>query len=171
MSEVSRYYWDTCAFIGLINGEGDKIRELSIIYDNARAGRFKIYTSTLSSVECRRLDREKQEPKPLNESNEQIISELFLQPFIFAIPLTLDIAEQARILWRRTQGLGKWQDAVHVASALRHNIETMHTYDRADLIHLSEQFDCQNGNRLRIIFPDETTDGGLFAHAKQQLGQ
>lgn len=163
---VDRYYWDTCAFIGLINGEHDKVRELSIIYERARKGQVQICTSALSSVECRRLAREQQASKPLCNENEKIISDLFRQPFVIVMPLSLEVSEKARALWRTTQGLEKWQDAVHLASALRHNVETMHTYDRADLLHLDEQFECRNGNRLRIIFPDETTDGSLFARTK-----
>ena len=90
------------------------------------------------------------------------------QPFIKPVALAADIAEEARTLWRGTVGLKKWQDAVHLASALRWNIETMHTYDHQDLIHLSGKLSCRNGKPLHICYPDETTDGPLFA--KSQAG-
>lgn len=166
MPKPLKLYWDSCAWLGLINGEGDKQRELQIVYGHAKKGHYEIWTSTLSYMECRRLKSELQLPKPLDAANEKIISDIFKQPFVKPIPLTLDIVERARTIWRETPGLSKYQDAVHLASALRWSVPVMHTYDGADLIHLSGSFDCWDGTPLTICYPDETTDGPLFAKAK-----
>lgn len=166
MAKPQKIYWDTCAFIGLLNGEPDKKRELEIVYGAARQGDFEIWTSTLSMVECRRLGTEEHVQKPLNKDNDKKISDLFMQSFIKPIPMAVDIAENARTLWRDTVGLGKYQDAVHLASALRWNIQTMHTYDNDDLLHLSEKLRCQNDALLVICYPDHTTDGPLFANSR-----
>lgn len=168
MAKPVRIYWDTCAFIGLLNGEADKQRELEIVYGLARSGKAELWTSTLSMIECRRLKVEQHAAKPLDEHNDMKISDIFNQPFIKPIPLASDIAADARGLWRRTVGLSKYQDAVHIASAVRWNIELMHTYDHEDLLHLSEKLACRNGNPLSICYPDNTTDGALFEHAKQK---
>lgn len=167
MAKPEKIYWDTCAFIGLLNGEVDKKRELEIVYGAARQGNIEIWTSTLSMIECRRLKTEEHSPKPLDQENNIMISDLFKQSFIKPIPMAVDIAENARTLWRDTKGLGKYQDAIHLASAIRWNIKIMHTYDYDDLLHLSEKLRCQNDELLVICYPDNTTDGPLFAKPKQ----
>ncbi len=167
MVKPVRLYWDSCAWLGFLNGEGDKKRELEIVYGNARNNKYELWTSTLSMVETRRLKSEEHAPKPLSDDNLKVISDLFGQPFVKPIPLAQDIAEHARKLVRTTNGLKKFQDAIHLASALRWNVEVMHTYDNQDLIHLSRRFTCRNGRDLLICYPDETTDGPLFAKAKE----
>lgn len=165
MAKAVKLYWDSCAWIGLINGESDKRRELEIVYEHARQGKYELWTSTLSMVECRRLESETNATKPLSDENEKTISDLFLQSFVKPIPMTLDIAESARKIWRVTPGLKKYQDAVHLASAIRWDTLVLHTYDRDDLLHLDGAFKCKNGEALQICYPDETTDGPLFAKA------
>lgn len=162
MGKPVKLYWDTCAFIGLLNGEDDKKRELEIIYNLAGSGKFELWTSTLSMIECRRLKTEEHSEKPLDSQNEKIISDIFKQPFIKPIPMAVDIAENARVIWRETKGLNKYQDAVHLASALRWNVPIMHTYDRDDLLHLDGKLKCHDGSELNICYPDNTTDGPLF---------
>lgn len=165
MAKAVKLYWDSCAWLGLINGEADKRRELEIVYGHAKQGKYQLWTSTLSIVECRRLSSELNQSKPLGEENEKLIGDFFLQPFVMPVPVALDIAESARKIWRSTPGLKKYQDAVHLASALRWDAPVLHTYDHDDLLHLDGKFKCKNGDVLKICYPDETTDGPLFAKA------
>ena len=162
-----RLYWDSCAWLGLLNGEADKKRELGIIYANAQRGSFELWTSTLSILEARRLESEKEAKKPLSAENLRTIAAVFRQPFVKLIPMALDVSEHARELVRATPGLTKWQDAVHLASALRWDAVMFHTYDKEDLLHLSERFSCRNGRPLPICYPSETADGPLFAKISQ----
>ncbi|MBF0332586.1 MAG: PIN domain-containing protein [Alphaproteobacteria bacterium] len=150
-----------------MNGEPKKKRELEIVYTNARNGHYELWTSTLAMVEVRRLKEETNDQKPLSEEHLKKINDLFRQPFVKPIPLAVDIADHARELWRTIKGLGKWQDAIHLASALRWNAEFLHTYDRDDLLHLDMMFTCRNGEKLTICYPDETTDGPLFAKGRK----
>ena len=150
------------AWLGLLNGELEKKGELKTVYSDARNGRFEIWTSTLSMIECRYIKGEEEQAKPYDESNDNIISELFRQQFIKPVPITVDIAEYARRIWRKTIGLGKFQDALHVASALKWNVETMHTYDKDDLLRFSDKFNCRNGNPLTICYPNDNSKGSLF---------
>lgn len=166
MADPVKLYWDSCAWLGFLNGEPDKKRELEIVYGGARRGHYELWTSTLSMVEVRRLENEKHAPKPLDDANNKIIGDLFWQPFVKPIPLAQDIAEDARVLFRTTPGLGKFQDAIHLASALKWNIEVMHTYDNDDLLHLDGKLSCKNGSPLQICYPDETTEGPLFSRAR-----
>lgn len=167
MAKPVLIYWDTCAWIGLLNGESDKKRELGIVYGNARSGKCEIWTSTLSMIECRYVQSEKDQPRPLDDENNKIISRMFRQPFVKPIPMSVDIVEDARGIWRNTKDMGSYQDAIHLSSALRWNVGTMHTYDRIDLLNQTEKFNCQNGQPLTICYPDNTTDGPLFGQTKQ----
>lgn len=167
MAKAVKLYWDSCAWLGLLNEEPDKSRELGIVYGHAKRGKYEIWTSTLAMIECRRFDSELHQKKPLSAENEKKIADLFMQPFVKPIPVAVDIADSARKIWRTTPKLGKYQDAVHLASALRWSVETMHTYDNDDLLHLTGSMNCLNGSPLVICYPDETTDGPLF---KKSLG-
>lgn len=162
MAKVVRVYWDSCAWLGLLNGEVEKKRELEIVYTNARNGHCELWTSTLSMVEVRRLKLEQYDPKPLKADHLKLIANLFRQPFIKPVPLSVDIADRARELWRTAEGLNKWQDSIHLASALHWNVDVLHTYDQDDLLHLSMLLECRNGEKLNICYLNETTDGPLF---------
>jgi hypothetical protein len=163
MAKLIRVYWDSCAWIGLLNGEQAKMRELEIIYNHAKEGSFEIWTSTIALVEVNKLNGEKGKPKPLASENETVISSLLKQPFVKPIALDAVIAEKARTLFRSTPKLSNYRDAIHVASAQWWNIDLLHTYDNDDLLHLSDKLECRNGAKLKICYPDETTDGPLFA--------
>jgi predicted nucleic acid-binding protein len=163
MSKPIRIYWDSCAWIGLINGEPDKRRELEIIYTHAKQGKYEIWTSALSLIEVRKLSSEAGKPRPLPPENLSTIRAVFIQPCVKTIPVSSDISDQACEIFRNTPGLNKWQDSIHLASALKWSIPIMHTYDHVDLIAVSAKFECKNGETLIIIYPDETTDGPLFA--------
>ena len=167
MAKAPRIYWDTCAWLGFLNGEPDKKRELEIVYEKARKTKYELWTSALSVVETRRLKSEEQLPKPLDKATGEIIRDLFRQRFVFVVPLTLVISEELRDIFRATPKLGKWQDSVHLATALAWDADVLHTYDHDDLLHLSMKLTCKNGELLPICYPDETTDGPLFAHAKK----
>ena len=149
-------------------GNRTKKRELELVYGNARNGKFEIWTSTLSMIECRYVESEKGTPRPYEAKSDEIIRNLFWQSFVKPIPLAVDIAEDARRIWRETSEITKYQDAVHVASSSRWDVETMHTYDRDDLLPFSESFICRNDAPLTICYPDNTTDGPLFEKAKQK---
>ena len=166
MTKPPKFYWDTCAWLGFLNGDADKKRELQIVYGNARNGQCQLWTSTLSLVETRRLAEEKDLPRPLSEENSKKIEAIFKQPFVYTIPLAVDIADRARGIIRTVSTIKKWQDAVHLASALRWNADVMHTYDHDDLLRLNLIYECRNGQKLPIVYPDESTDGPLFSHTK-----
>lgn len=167
MAKPKRYYWDSCAFLGLLNGEANKRRELEIVYSAAKRGEAEIWTSAITLVEVNHLASEAGTPKPFPPENDDIIAALLEQPFIKIVPVDLETGREARKLLRSTPGLKKRPDAIHIASALRWPVEAMHTYDRADLLHLSGQKTAKDGSKLLICYPDETTDGPLFAKTRE----
>lgn len=84
MANFRKFYWDSCAWLGLLNGEADKKRELEIIYDNARNGSYELWTSTFSQIEVHRYDTEENTPRPWSEANTRKIEAFFRQPFALA---------------------------------------------------------------------------------------
>lgn len=167
MPKVLKIYWDSCAWLGLLNGEADKKRELEIVYGHAKTGKYELWTSTLAFVEVSRLRDERDLLKPLAPEKDAVIAALFQQTFVKPIPVDVEIANWARHLFRDTPNLSKKNDAIHLASALKWNLGVMHTYDREDLLHLDGKLACKNSKLLTICYPDETTDGPLFNRTKE----
>lgn len=166
MARPTRFYWDSCAWLGLLNGEDSKRRELEIIFAAAKRGSCELWTSAVSLVEVHRLAEEGGKSKPWPSANEDKIAALLEQPFVKIVPVDFETGRKARGLLRTTEGLKKRPDAIHLASALRWPVAAMHTYDRDDLIHLSGKLVAKDGNLLTICYPDETTDGPLFAASR-----
>ena len=166
MAKIAQVYWDTCAWLGLINGELDKRRELELIYDAARKGNYEIWTSSWTMVECYRQGSEQQMPRPLPAEGFAKIRKFFQQSFIKTTPVDSIIAIRATELLRETPGLTKKGDAIHLASALWWSVDALHTYDGNDLLHLSFKFADRKGRLLQICTPNEATDGPLFAKAR-----
>ena len=162
---MTNYYWDTCAWLGLLNGEQDKRRELEIIFKAAEAGSCEIWTSAISLVETNHLSNEKGTPKPWSQENAEKIGNLFRQDFVKMIPLDVEIGNRAREIIRTTK-LGNKFDAAHVSSAIRWNLEVIHTYDRNDLLEFDRKFETLAGDAIEICYPDRHTDGPLFEAVK-----
>ena len=163
MANPIKVYWDSCAWLGLINGEPNRAMELAAVYDQARKGSVEIWTSTLSIVEANRLEAEVGQAKPIPPGSLEALDAMLFQPFIKLVPVDIDIAKWARKLIRETTGLGKKPDAIHLASTIRWDVPTLHTYDGNDLLHLDGKFRCDDGTPLTICEPTDPSDGGLFA--------
>lgn len=166
MAKIKNVYWDACAWLGLLNGEPKRQRELQIIYEAAKRGDYVIWTSTLSFVEVFRKDDEQAKPKPLDPKSLAEINNLMMQPFVKLIPVDLEIAKTAQLLLRETKGLAKRTDAIHLASAVKHCVDALHTYDHSELLHLDGKIADKKGKMLSICVPDKDSDGPLFAHKK-----
>jgi predicted nucleic acid-binding protein len=162
MAELRRVYWDACVWLGLINGEPKKQRAVEYVYTAARSGAYEIWTSTMSYVEVYRIKGEELNPKPYSTSALDKIEEMFEQEFVKLIPIDVETAKLARRLLRENEGLKKRPDAIHLASAMRWSINTLHTYDGNDLLHLDGKLKTKNGTILRITVPDDPPDGPLF---------
>jgi predicted nucleic acid-binding protein len=80
-------------------------------------------------VEVFRLRSETNLLKPYDTANLDKIEEAFEQDFIKLVPVDAEVAKWARRLRREHPHLSKGPDAIHLASALRWSIETLHTYE------------------------------------------
>lgn len=167
MADPVRIYWDSCAWLGLINAEPDKLPDVRAVYGLARKGLVEIWTSTIAIVEANRLATEMQLPKPISPESIAQIDDLLFQPFVHLINLDQTVAKRARKILRETQGLKKRPDAIHLASAVIWNIPLFHTYDHDDLLHLNGSIFCVDGTKMEITLAKSPFDGGLFGGQHQ----
>lgn len=152
MSEVPKYYWDACAWIGLIQQEADRFEALNYVIEEAKAGRAEIWTSnfTLAEVFKRPCAGEN---KGLATAEDVSFEDYILQDFVKRVQVDLDVGTLARRLLRAYPQIKKPQDAIHLATALLNNIDELHTYDGNDLLDLSEKIERKDGAKLKICSP------------------
>lgn len=144
MAKIQKVYWDSCAWLGLLNRESSRLVELELVWNKAQNGEVEIWTSTVAQLEVCKLATERdaikihgksKKTELMTEDNLQKIENLFDQPFVKRIPLDVEISSRARRLYREVDKLDKVPDAAHLVSAMKWNIPTIHTYDSSDLIH------------------------------------
>lgn len=84
------------------------------------------------------------------------LDDFLSQPYIVHVQIDQDVAMEARKLLRaKLPDLKKPYDAVHLACAVWHNIDTFHTFDRDDLLPLSGRVQCRNGKLMKVIKPPD----------------
>ena len=165
MAKTRKVYWDACAWLGLVNGESRKLRELEIVWKMAERGEIQIWTSTLSLAEVYKTKYEK-ESRSLLATHDVKIDNMFDQPFVEKVQVDTEIARSAKNLARAHHLLKKPTDAIHLASAIAWNIDELHTYDGSDLLGLNGLIKREDGELLIICMPDHLTDGELFSDPK-----
>lgn len=153
MNSPDGIYWDVCTWIELLNLESPNRSELLSVYKEAKSGLYSLVTSIISIPQCWRSPFERNRSVPLSEENEQKINDLFNQEFVVIVQLSMPIALHARRLSRQYPELRKFEDAVHVASAIHSNSQIFHTYDRDHLLPLHKRLQCRNNKPLEIIQP------------------
>lgn len=152
MADKRRYYWDACAWIALIQQEKDRFEDLNYLVDEAKAGKVEIWTSafTLAEVFKRPCDGAQ---KGLNIVDDTIFESFMLQDIVVRVQVDYDVGTLARRLLRSYPAIAKPQDAIHLATALLNNLDELHTFDRANLLGLSNKIKCKNGSLLKICAP------------------
>lgn len=166
MADPIRIYWDSCAWIGLINAEPERLPGLRAVYGNARRSLVELWTSTLAIVEVSKLASEKSLKRPIPPDSLAVIDAVLFQPFVKPVNVDQLVAKRARKLAREIDRL-KGPDAVHIASAMIWNIPLFHTYDRDDLLGLNGKLRCDDGSVLEIVEAQDPFDGGLFSERQQ----
>lgn len=118
---VPRRVWDSCTIISYLAGK-QVAADCRLIIGQAERTELEIVVSVLAEAEVVKLDGE------LQQDCEAMIREFFGRDYIIRAALDIPVAALARELVRRYQGL-KPLDAVHIATALHHNIPVLETYD------------------------------------------
>jgi predicted nucleic acid-binding protein len=152
LAEKPRYYWDACAWIALIQQEANRFDSLAYVVEEAKAKRVEIWTSnfTLAEVYKRACDDEQ---KSLLPTQDRAFEDLILQDFVQRVQVDYDIGALARRLLRSYPAIAKPQDGIHLATALLNNVDELHTFDRENLIDLSEKIARKDGKMLKIGAP------------------
>ncbi len=154
MADRPKYYWDACAWIALIQQEPARLDALSYVIEEAKKGNVEIWTSnfTLAEVYKRPCDGAK---KGIAAVEDAAFEDFIVQDFVTRVQVDFDVGVLARRLLRMYPEIGKPQDGVHLATALLHNVDELHTYDRQDLIGLSGRIDRKDGQKLKICAPPQ----------------
>lgn len=125
-------YWDACVFLSVVNRIPERLPDLEAMMDAASKGDLRIYTSTLSKVEVAFAAGE-QTKGTLDPAVEAQIDELWGTGSPVKMVEFHDVlASDARQLIRDALPKG-WSlrpaDAIHLATAARHRVSEVHTYD------------------------------------------
>lgn len=155
MVDVLKYYWDACIWIELINqGDRERVARCEYVIDLAEAGKVELWTSafTLAEVWKRKCAEEN---VGIQQSKDRDFENYIEKEFITKVSVDIDVGNLARRLLREIPGLGKPQDAIHVASCLLNNIDELHTFDDENLIRFDGQLPRWDKLKLRICPPPE----------------
>ena len=152
MSEPVNVYWDACAWLGLLNEEPEKHADLDFVWEKAKRGQVRIWTSAFCIAEVHRVKCEN-EWAAVSQENDDKINNLFDQDWVEVVYLDSEIAKLAKRLLRSHERLKKPSDAVHLATALYWDVHQLHTYDGSDLLHLNGKVQTSSGEHLLICKP------------------
>ena len=118
-----RRYWDSCAFLALLENEPNRSDACRETLKEAEAGGFVVLTSALTLTETLWLRRG---PR-LGEDKARLLNGFFRRSFLRVVNLDRVIAESAQsLVW--DDGI-KPKDAIHVATALRYQCPILETFD------------------------------------------
>lgn len=149
-----RVYWDACSFLGLINQELDKHSDCLAVWNEAQEERPRslIYTSCFTYAEVFKAKCEGK-ARPLAVEQDQRIENVLQQKFVEPVPVDEQIGILARRMMRLYKACKKPSDAIHLATAVRLNVDELHTYDGSDLLALNGMVDRKDGKSLVICRP------------------
>jgi predicted nucleic acid-binding protein len=159
MIDPRRVYWDACAWLGLLNGESEKLAALQHVWGKASKGEVEIWTSAFCLAEVYKAKCEGGAAS-LGPEGDQQLDDMFDQDFVKVAQVDSDIGRLARRLLRSHAKLKKPSDAIHLATAVHWDLEQLHTYDGSDLLGLVVKTSA--GNDLEICKPDMLDGEDLF---------
>ena len=159
MTDPTKVYWDACAWLGLLNGESEKLAALQHVWGKASKGEIEIWTSAFCLAEVYKAKCEGGLAS-LGPEDDQHLDNLFDQDFVKIVQVDFDIGLLARRLLRSHAKLKKPSDAIHLATAVHWNLGQLHTYDGSDLLGLVVQ--TSEGSDLKICKPDMLDGENLF---------
>ncbi len=117
-------YWDSNAFLGLLNGEEDKVQSCEDVWAAGERGLLAIVTSTLTVAEVIYAKG----ASKLDPAKRPMVNNFFRAAHIVQKPLTRTIAELARdVVWDSNV---RPKDAVHISTAAYFKIKEFHTFDK-----------------------------------------
>lgn len=138
---MTRRYWDSNCFLGVLNKEPDKEGACLAVVQEAKSTKLRLVTSALTLTE---VLWPKGKPLQIPAEQAQEVQDFFEHEWIAVVVVDRLLAERARdLVWNHQV---KYKDAIHVATALDADVEQFDTFD-GDLIALSGKI----GNPALII--------------------
>jgi predicted nucleic acid-binding protein len=144
-----RRVWCSCTIIYYLAGYPEAKPDCDLILGQGERGELEIVVPVLSEAEVVKIGSTVEE-----EEAERMIREFFGRDYIVRANLDPLVAQRARSLVRRYGPKIKPLDAVHIATALQHNIPLLETYDN-DMISISGQ----EGGSSPLIIRRPTYEG------------
>lgn len=168
MPDRRKVYWDACAWLGLLNGEADKARELEHVWEKAKRGEVEIWTSAFCIAEVYKV-KCSGEKIGVCPDDDARIDNLFNQDWVYIAQVDIAIAKLAKSLLRTHAKLSKPSDGIHLATAIHWNMDQLHTWDASDLLGIS----CNraDGQPLDICKPSMIDGENLFNRPALSDGQ
>ena len=152
MAESKKIYWDSCIWISIIRDEEGRAPICKHLLDLAKKGEVQIWTSSLTLAEVFKK-KCNAETVAIDAASDHDFDSFIEQDFIVEVQLDHDIGVMARSLLRQHPELKKPADAIHLASAVLHNVDELHTFDHPNLLVLDGKVNRKDGQPLRIVAP------------------
>ncbi len=148
---TKRIYFCANAWLSLIKKEEDRYRAVEYTIQEAKSGGCEILTSAISIAEVYKSHAAGDEATVSDEK----IDSLFEQEYVQTVAADFLVTRDARTLLRKyNPPLKKPFDAIHLATALRHNCDEFYTFDRDDLLGLDGKIKRPDGRKLIIKKPE-----------------
>lgn len=148
---TKRIYFCANAWLSLIKKEEDRYRAVEYTIQEAKSGGCEILTSAISIAEVYKSHVAGEEATVSDEK----IDSLFEQEYVQTVAADFLVTRDARTLLRKyNPPLKKPFDAIHLATALRHNCDEFYTFDRDDLLGLDGKIKRPDGRKLIIKKPE-----------------
>jgi predicted nucleic acid-binding protein len=119
--------------------------------EEAKKGNIEIWTSTFTLAEVfKKKCGNDLVAKGIPDTGDIEFEEFLKQDFVLRVNVDDEVGTEARRLLRKHPGLMKPQDAVHLASAVVHNLDELHTFDGENLTKLNGAVVRKDGQALLI---------------------
>lgn len=157
MSKPTRIYWDACAWIAYIaretaiplkrGGTENRFAMCEGVLRGARDGKFEIVTSAFTLAEVCRSPQ-------VSSSPVDNLPAFFERSYVLVVPVDLSIGRHAQTMQASGLISLKPPDAVHLASALRAEVDQINSFDRK-ILDLDGKIPSRGGAPLQICKPGE----------------
>ncbi|MBC6441380.1 MAG: PIN domain-containing protein [Rhodospirillales bacterium] len=155
MAKPKRIYWDACTWIAYIameksislkdGGTENRFAMCETVLKSARKGRYEIVTSCFTLAEVCKSCQVKSSPV----GN---LPAFFEHTYILTVPVDLALGRHAQSMQASGLVALKPPDAIHLASALRAQVDQINTFD-TEILKLDGTIPGRDGKPLKIVKP------------------
>ena len=156
---MPKYYWDACIWIELITqADAERVERCRHVIELAKGGKAELWTSafTLAEVYKKKCDVV---AVGIQEAQDRAFEDYIEAELVRKINVDVDVGNLARRLLRKHPGLGKPQDAIHIASCLLANLDELHTFD---LLKFDSTLPRRDKVKLKICMPPAPLEPKMF---------